>query len=77
MLHSTHKLRSRKWRRALLESTELSSLRDNGLETERGLDVGDALLASSLPLLLGSHLASKRLLLSRIPLAGGSEDVLE
>ena len=76
-MHSTHKLRSRKWRRALLESTELSSLRDNGLETERGLDVGDALLASSLPLLLGSHLASKRLLLSRIALARGREDVLE
>ena len=57
--------------------TKLSSLRNDRLETERRLDVGDVLLLRPLTLLLSGHLACKRLLLSRVPLASGSKDVLE
>ncbi len=60
-----------------MKRTKLSSLRHDRLETERGLDVGDVLLLRPLTLLLSGHLTSEGLLLSRIPLASGSEDVLE
>jgi hypothetical protein len=61
----------------LLESTKLSGLRDDGLETQSGLDVRDILLLRTLALLLRSHLAREGLLLSGVPLTGGCEDILE
>jgi hypothetical protein len=52
-------------------------LRDDGLETESGLNVRNILLLGTLTLLLRSHLARKGLLLSGVTLAGGCENVLE
>ena len=52
-------------------------MRDDRLETESRLDVRNVLLLCALTLLLSGHLARKRLLLRRVPLAGGCEDVLE
>jgi hypothetical protein len=76
-LSALHELRSSERRSALLETTELGGLRDDRLEPQGGLDVGDVLLAHILPLLLLSHLTSESLLRRRVSLAGGSEDVLE
>jgi hypothetical protein len=77
LLHALNVLRRTERRRALLESTKLSGLRNDGLETQSGLDVRNVLLLGTLTLLLRSHLARKRLLLRGVPLAGGCEDVLE
>jgi len=77
LLHSLHELRSCERRSALLKTSELSGLRNDRLESQGGLDVGDVLLAHILPLLLLSHLASEGLLHRRVPLSGGREDVLE
>lgn len=77
LLHPLNELRRTERRSTLLQSTKLSGLRDDRLKTQRGLDVRNVLLLRSLPLLLRSHLTGEGLLLSRIPLASGSEDVLE
>lgn len=77
LLHALNELRRSERRSTLLETRELARLIHDGLETERGLDVGDILLLRSLTLLLGRHLTGEALLLSGVPLAGGCEDVLE
>ena len=77
LLHSLNELGSSEWRRTLLERTKLSSLRNDWLQPERGLDVGDVLLAHILTLLLSGHLTGETLLQRGVPLAGGREDVLE
>jgi hypothetical protein len=77
LLHSLDELGGSERRCALLKSGELSGLRDNRLETESRLDVGDVLLLGALTLLLRGHLAREGLLLGGIPLASGGEDVLE
>jgi hypothetical protein len=70
-------LRSSERRSTLLETSELSGLGDDRLETQSGLDVRNVLLLCALTLLLRSHLACEALLHCGIPLTGGSEDVLE
>jgi hypothetical protein len=77
LLHSLEQLRSSERRSTLLETSELSGLRDDRLETQSGLDVRNVLLLCALTLLLRSHLASEALLHRGVPLAGGREDVLE
>jgi hypothetical protein len=52
-------------------------LRNDRLESQGGLDVGDVLLATGLLLLLRGHLASERLLHRGVPLTGGREDGVE
>jgi len=76
-LRALQELRRCERRSTLLETAELSGLRDDRLESQGGLDVGNVLLPHILPLLLLSHLASESLLRRRIPLSGGREDVLE
>ncbi len=77
LLHSLDELWRSERRCTLLKSGELSGLRDNRLETESRLDVGDVLLLGALTLLLRGHLAREGLLLGGIPLASSGEDVLE
>jgi len=77
LLHALNVLRRTERRRTLLETGKLSGLRDDGLETQSGLDVRNVLLLDTLTLLLRSHLAREGLLLSGVPLTGGCEDILE
>jgi hypothetical protein len=52
-------------------------LRDDRLEPQGGLDVGDVLLATGLLLLLCGHLTCEALLHRGVALTGGCEDVVE
>ena len=77
LLHSLEQLRGSERRSTLLETSELSSLRDDRLESESGLDVCNVLLLCALTLLLRGQLTCEALLHRGVPLTGGSEDVLE